>query len=190
MKRFSILFAFVFIACFTLNVCIADGFEKITSNPTISASLRALLTVNRSDVISILNGNNATKQPIRVMFRNMAMYGAADCEALTTKTRSGSLVIFINEQHKDAPVEAIACLIAHESQHHTFTSTRAEEFRAWVSETTTWNAFVRKDKTVAYSSHPLVKRENYIAKLYVKQDGAQAIKSIIAKNPVYKNYQN
>lgn len=190
MKRFLLSLFIIFALCFACNASIAGNYENITSNPKISAAISALETVNRGDVIAILNGRNATGKPIRVMFRNLAIYGYSNCEAFTAKTRNGNLVIYINEEHKDAPIETIACLLAHESQHHTFTNTKVEELRAWVSETTTWNAFVRKNKTVAYLNHPLVKRENYIAKMYVKQNGIENIKQIIAKNPVYANLGN
>ena len=189
MKKLYLLFCIVFFICFTFNTTIAGGYEKITSNAKISAAISALETVDRNDVIAILSGRNSTVKPIRVMFRNLAIYGCTQCEAFTAKTRGGDLVIYINEEHKDAPVETLACLIAHESQHHTFTNTRAEELRAWVSETTTWNAFVRKNRSVAYLNHPLVKRENYISKLYVKQNGVDNIRQLIAKNPVYANLE-
>lgn len=190
MKKFGVLFCLIFAICFTFNVTNAGGFEKITSNTTISSALSALEGVGRGDVIAILNGRNSTGRPIRVMFRNLAIYGYSNCEAFTAKTRGGDLVIYINEEHKGAPVETIACLIAHESQHHTFTNTKAEELRAWISETTTWNSFVRKNRSLAYMNHPLVKRENYIAKLYVHQNGVDNIKQLIAKNPVYANLAN
>ena len=189
MKKLYLLFCIVFFICFTFNTTIAGGYEKITSNAKISAAISALETVDRNDVIAILSGRNSTGKPIRVMFRNLAIYGCTQCEAFTAKTRGGDLIIYINEEHKDAPVETLACLIAHESQHHTFTNTRAEELRAWVSETTTWNAFVRKNRSVAYLNHPLVKRENYISKLYVKQNGVDNIRQLIAKNPVYANLE-
>mgnify|MGYP005755818065 CR=1 FL=1 len=189
MKKLYLLFCIVFFICFTFNTTIAGGYEKITSNAKISAAISALETVDRHDVIAILSGRNSTGKPIRVMFRNLAIYGCTQCEAFTAKTRGGDLVIYINEEHKDAPVETLACLIAHESQHHTFTNTRAEELRAWVSETTTWNAFVRKNRSVGYLNHPLVKRENYISKLYVKQNGVDNIRQLIAKNPVYANLE-
>lgn len=189
MKKLYLLFCIVFFICFTFNTTIAGGYEKITSNAKISAAISALETVDRNDVIAILSGRNSTGKPIRVMFRNLAIYGCTQCEAFTAKTRGGDLVIYINEEHKDAPVETLACLIAHESQHHTFTNTKAEELRAWVSETTTWNAFVRKNRSVAYLNHPLVKRENYISKLYVKQNGVDNIRQLIAKNPVYANLE-
>ena len=190
MKKFVVLFVLVFSVCFTFNVSNAGGYEKITSNTTLSSALSALESINRNDVIAILSGKNATGRPIRVMFRNLAIYGYSDCEAFTAKTRGGDLIIYINEEHKDAPIEALACLIAHESQHHTFTNTKAEELRAWISETTTWNAFVRKNRSIAYMNHPLVKRENYISKLYVNQNGVDNIKQLIAKNPAYAGLAN
>lgn len=189
MKKFIILLIIIFCTCVTY-VSNASGYENITSNSTIAAALNALQSVNRGDVIAILNGRNSTGKPIRVMFRDMAVYGCNNCEALTTKTRGGDLVIYINKEHKDAPVEAIACLIAHESQHHTFTNTKAEELKAWVSETTTWNSFVRRNGSIAYLSHPLVKRENYIAKMYVKSNGVDSIRQMIAQNPAYSRLAN
>ena len=188
------LFAFLFlITCLFFNVSIGhtSDFALITKNTEIAAALSALESVGRSDVIAILNGKNATGQPIRVMFKDMSIYGASNCEALTTKTQSGKVVIFINSEHKGAPSEAIACLIAHESQHHTMTNTKAEETRAWLKEVATWNAFVRRDRTVAMMKHPLVKRENYIAKINARDNGEGGeIRKVIASNPVYAGLKN
>lgn len=168
------------------NVIQANDFAANTANTRIAAALYMLNDLGQKDVIALLGGQNATGKPIRIMFRNLDIYGCGDCEAFTTKTKAGSLVIFINEIHKDAPLEAIACLIAHESQHHTMTNTKQEELRAWLKETATWNAFVRKDPLVANSNHPLVKRENKIAKINQRDNGqGKAIEQVIAQNPVY-----
>jgi len=185
-KLFLIILVTITILFSKANVIQANDFAENTANTRIAASLYMLNDLGQKDVIALLKGQNATGKPIRIMFRNLAIYGAGDCEAFTTKTKAGSLVIFINEDHKDAPLEAIACLIAHESQHHTMTNTKQEELRAWLKEVSTWNAFVRKDPTVAYSTHPLVKRENKIAKLNAKDNGkGGAIEQVIAQNPVY-----
>ena len=184
-KLFLIAFIFAVILC-TGNIGHTNDFAAITKNTEIAAALSALQGIGKSDVISILQGRNATGHPIRVMFRDLSIYGASDCEALTTKTQSGKVVIYINAEHKGAPSEAIACLIAHESQHHTMTNTRAEETRAWFKEVSTWNAFVRKDRTIVMSKHPLVKRENYIAKLNARDNGpGNEIRKLIASKPVY-----
>jgi len=187
MKKLFVIVCVIFTMLFSrANVIQANDFADNTANTRIAASLYLLKDLGQRDVIAILKGQNATGKPVRIMFRNLAIYGAGDCEAFTTKTKAGTLVIFINEEYKDAPLEGIACLIAHESQHHTMTNTKQEELRAWLKEVTTWNAFLRKDPLVAHSNHPLIKRENQIAKLYLKDNGrGGAIAGIIAKNPVY-----
>ena len=118
------------------------------------------------------------------MFRDLAVMGYKDCEALTVPTKSGGLVIYINSEHKGASAECIACLIAHESQHHTFTNSKQEELRAWISETQAWNELTKRNKSLITASEPLAKRENYIAKIRTKA-GVAGIQKIIASNPVY-----
>ena len=171
----------------TVNFASANGdYAAITSNAKIADSLRALESINAGDVLSILNGRNLTQKPIRVLFRELEMFGMGNCEAVTMKTQGGGLIIYINKKHENAPSEAIACLIAHESQHHLQTNTQAEELRAWLKETSTWNAFVRRDPNLAYSNHALVKRQNYIDRMYVKDNGgADNIKKLIVNNPQY-----
>jgi len=191
MKRlFLIAVIFATIFC-TSNIGHTNDYAAITKNTEIATALNALESVGKGDVIAILQGRNASGSPIRVMFRDLSIYGASNCEALTTKTQSGKIIIYINSEHKGAPSEAIACLIAHESQHHQMTNTKAEETRAWLKEVSTWNSFVRRDRTIVMLKHPLVKRENYIAKLNARDNGqGGAIKKIIAQNPVYAGLNN
>lgn len=169
---------------FSIQDSFAIDYSKISGNQKIVKALAALESINRRDVIAILNGNNATRKPIRVMFRDLAIYGYQDCEALTVKTKNNGLVIYISAEHKGASPECIACLIAHESQHHTFTNSRAEELKAWISESQAWNEFIKRNKTLALSNEPLAKRENYIAKIRSK-GGIQGVRKLIASNPVY-----
>lgn len=162
----------------------ALDYSKITTNTKLTSALDSLYSINRKDVIAILNGHNATKKPIRVMFRDLAMFGYEDAEAITAPTKNNGLVIYISAEHKGARPECIACLIAHEAQHHTFTNTRAEELRAWISETQAWSEFVKRNQELASSNEPLAKRENVIAKIRAK-GGVQGIQKLIATNPVY-----
>ncbi len=163
---------------------LALDYSRISTNQKIVAALDSLNSINRRDVIAILNGNNATRKPIRVMFRDLAMFNYEDAEAITARTKNNGLVIYISSEHRGASPECIACLIAHESQHHTFTNTRAEELKAWISETQAWNEFVKRNKALLTSTEPLAKRENVIAKIRTKA-GVQGIQRLIATNPVY-----
>lgn len=191
MKKLFLTAIIIAIIFCTSSTGYTNDFAAITKNTEIAAALNALQAIGKHDIIAILSGRNATGAPIRVMFRDLSIYGASNCEALTTKTQSGKVVIYINSEHKGAPSEAIACLIAHESQHHTMTNTRAEETRAWLKEVSTWNSFVRHDKSIIMLKHPLVKRENYIAKLNARDNGSGGeIKKIVAQNPVYSGLSN
>ena len=184
MKRILVIFGIILSLAFNVQIANALDYSNISTNDKIISALDALNDINRRDVISILNGNNATRKPIRVMFRDLAIFGYDDAEALTAKTKSNGLVIYISNEHRGASPECIACLIAHESQHHTFTNTRAEELKAWISEAQAWTEFTRRDSSLAYKNEPLAKRENYIAKIKAK-GGVQGVQKLIATNPVY-----
>ena len=185
MKKLFLIICIIFsLIGLNLETVFALDYSRISTNAKITAALDSLYSINRKDVISILNGNNATRKPIRIMFRDLAMFGYEDAEAITAPTKNKGLVIYISSEHRGASPECIACLIAHESQHHTFTNTRAEELRAWISETQAWTEFVRRNQELAQSSEPLAKRENVIAKIRAK-GGVQGIQKLIATNPVY-----
>ncbi|MBQ4645877.1 MAG: hypothetical protein IJB79_00865 [Candidatus Gastranaerophilales bacterium] len=185
MKKLLLVVCLVFsmFACEIQQVLAVD-YSRISTNAKIVSALDSLYEINRRDVISILNGNNATRKPIRVMFRDLNMFGYGDAEAITARTKNNGLVIYISSEHRGASPECIACLIAHESQHHTFTNTKAEELRAWISETQAWTEFVKRNQDLVASSEPLAKRENTIAKIRTK-GGVQGIQKLIATNPVY-----
>lgn len=185
MKKFLLIIGLVLsLFCIDIQAASAVDYSKISTNAKITAALDSLYSINRKDVIAILNGNNATKKPIRVMFRDLAMFGYEDAEAITAPTKNNGLVIYISSEHRGASPECIACLLAHESQHHTFTNTRMEELRAWISETQAWSEFTKRNQKLSESNEPLAKRENVIAKIKAK-GGVQGIQKLIATNPVY-----
>lgn len=187
LKRLFVLLCIVCSIFCVKSVTIAGDYQNITTNSKLTDALVRLESINAHDVLTILNGRNQTGKPIRIMFRDLSVYGMDNCEAVTMPTQSGGLVVYINKKHQDAPSEAIACLIAHESQHHAQTGTKAEELKAWLKEVSTWNEFVKRDKALAYSTAPLVKRENYINRLYVKDNqGSDGIAKIIAAHPAYR----
>ena len=131
MRQFILIVGLVFSFIFcNVQEAFALDYSRISTNAKIVAALDSLDSINRRDVIAILYGRNATKKPIRVMFRDLAMFGYEDAEAITARTKNNGLVIYIASEHKGAKAECIACLIAHEAQHHTFTNTKAEELRA------------------------------------------------------------
>lgn len=185
MSKVLVLFSALILFGFS-NVAIAADFSANTKQPVLVSALNKLEAMNKTQVINVIKGNNSTGKPIKLMFRNMAAMGYGTCEAVTAKSADGRLVIIISADYKTAPVEAVACLIAHESVHHENTKTYEEEVRAWTTEVQTWNSFTSVNPSLKQNSSKLVKRLNYLAKLYAK-DGNQntSIANLIANQPAY-----
>ncbi len=184
-KVVVILFSAVILSVFS-NTAIAADYSANTKQPVLTAALNKLEAMNNRKVLNVIQGQNSTGRPIKIMFRDLATLGYGTCEAVTAKTADGGLVILISSNYKTAPVEAVACLIAHESVHHENTKTYDEEVRAWTTEVQTWVAFTRLNPSLKTSDSKLVKRLNYLSKLYVN-DGNQmtTIAGIIANQPAY-----
>lgn len=170
------------------NIANAADFTANTKQPVLTEALNRLEAMDNRKVLNVIQGQNSTNQPIKIMFRDLAALGYGTCEAVTAKTADGKLVILISSNYKTAPVEAIACLIAHESVHHANTKTYDEEVRAWTCEVQTWVAFTQVNPSLKISDSKLVKRLNYLSKLYAK-DGNQmtSIEGLIANNPAYSS---
>ena len=170
------------------NAVFAADYTINTKQPVLTEALNRLEAMNNRKVLNVIQGQNSTGKPIKIMFRDLAALGYGTCEAVTAKSADGRLVILISSNYKTAPVEAIACLIAHESVHHENTKTYEEEVRAWTTEVQTWVAFTSVNPSLKASDSKLVKRLNYLSKLYVK-DGNQmtTIAGIIANNPAYSS---
>lgn len=185
-KLFVLISALVLLS--VSNVALAADFSANTKQPVLVAALERLDATNNRKVLNVIQGQNSTNQPIKIMFRDLAALGYGTCEAVTAKTTDGKLVILISSNYKTAPVEAVACLIAHESVHHENTKTYDEEVRAWTTEVQTWVAFTQSNPSLKVSDSKLVKRLNYLSKLYTR-DGYQmtSIENLIANNPAYSS---
>lgn len=179
------LFSALILMCFS-NVAIASDYSVNTKQPVLTAALEKLEAMNNRKVLNVIQGQNSTNRPIKILFRNLEVMGYGTCEAVTAKSADGGLVILISANYKTAPVEAIACLIAHESVHHENTKTYEEEVRAWTTEVQTWVSFTASNPSLKTADSKLVKRLNYLSKLYAK-DGNQmtSIENLIANNPAY-----
>ena len=185
MKKVFVLFSALILMSVS-NAVFAADFSANTKQEVLTAALNRLEAMNNRKVLNVIQGQNSTNQPIKIMFRDLAALGYGTCEAVTAKTADGRLVILISSNYKTAPVEAVACLIAHESVHHENTKTYEEEVRAWNTEVQTWISFTNANPSLKQSDSKLVKRLNYLSKLYVK-DGNQmtSIANLIANQPAY-----
>ena len=178
----------VLITCFayiTMNFASGSDYSNLTKAPELQAALARLEAAHCYRAMAILNGQNPTRKPIRIMFRNLAVMGFGTCEAVTANTDKG-LIIFIHSKHKNNAPEALACLIAHETEHNENTQTFEEELRAWNTEINTWNKMTEYNPGLKDGGTDLVKRLNYISKLYKRGNNSMSeIEGILAKNPAY-----
>ena len=98
MKKFFIVVAIIMTLFFAkANTIQANDFAENTANSRIAASLYMLNDLGQRDVISVLKGQNATGKPIRIMFRNLDIYGCGDCVAFTTKSKAAHKTIYKNK---------------------------------------------------------------------------------------------
>ena len=107
-------------------------------------------------------------------------------QLLTVYDEFGRRVILINSMYKDAPVEQIACLVAHESYHTARKATLEEETLATSKEAECWVKL--KKNGVFYPETKLTKRLDKIASLHNAsiQDGNNYINERIANSSFYK----
>ena len=187
LRKIVVLFCAFILMCVS-NVAMAADFTENTKQPVLTAALNKLEAMNNTKVVNVIKGQNSTNKPIKIMFRNLEVMGYGTCEAVTAKSADGGLVILISANYKTAPVEAVACLIAHESVHHENSKTYEEEVKAWTTEVQTWMAFTNLNPSLKQNDSKLVKRLNYLSKLYTK-DGNQmtSIEGLIANNPAYSS---
>ncbi|MGE3330484.1 MAG: hypothetical protein AB7J37_06035 [Candidatus Melainabacteria bacterium] len=84
-------------------------------------------------------------------------------DALSYLTNRGALIIYINSRHREAPPEALAALIAHESLHNDAHNSVQEEVDGWTREAEVWMGLKRLEPvlgTIPPATHPLVDRLN------------------------------
>ena len=185
LRKIVVLFSALILMCVS-NIALAADFSANTKQPVLTAALNKLEAMNNRKVVDVIQGQNSTNKPIKIMFRNLEVMGYGTFEAVTAKTADGSLVILISANYKTAPVEAVACLIAHESVHHENSKTYEEEVRACTTEVQTWVAFTNLNPSLKQSDSKLVKRLNYLSKLYTKEcNQMTSIEGLIANNPAY-----
>lgn len=175
-KGFVVLFVF-----FALTICQAFAYDvKDFSSDAKIISAMELLKVNGQDDVF----TNLKKNSVKVKFYNLAGYGQA-VYAANTYDMNGRRVILINSLYKDAPIEQIACLIAHESCHVLRKATLEEETTATQKEAACWTKL--KNTSVTYPETKLTKRLDKIAGLYLaSSDGNNYIGDKIASSSFYR----
>ena len=177
MKNIVVLcFVFLF---FTVTQAFAYKLTDFSSDSKILEAMSILEQAGETEVFA-----NLKKNSVKVRFYNLsAMSAGQRVYAANTYDQYGRRVILINSIYKTAPVEQIACLIAHESCHTARKATLEEETRATQKEAMCWIKL--KNNSVTYPQNKLTKRLDRLAGL--QSSGNNAIQNTIASSSFYRN---
>ncbi len=189
------IFCLLFILCVYTNCVLAlddelyKKYKKVSDNDSIIKAIELLEnTTGRYSKEAIL-GKNLTGKPIKVEFIDLStinpMY--ANFDALGWKKKK-TLTIYLNQKHKDAPVEALAAILSHEAIHQDEQNSLNEETYAWTLEAAVWTQLTDDNPSLEEISHPLVERENVIKKLFIRGNyTSKYIHTFVIGNKGYKN---
>ena len=170
-----------FLVFIGLTVTQAFGYdvERFSSDAKIVSALEMLEANGEHDVFT-----NLKKNAVKIKFYSLS-YG--NVYAANTYDNTGRRVILINSIYKNAPVEQIACLIAHESCHVARKATLEEETIATTKEASCWTKL--KKSSVSYPQTKLTKRLDNLAGLHTAsvEDGNNYIGDKIASSSFYRN---
>lgn len=162
----------------TITQAFAYNVENFSSDKTIIAAMKLLEQNGETDVFA-----NLKKNSVKIQFYNLSGYGTV--YAANTYDSYGRRVILINSAYKNAPIEQLACLIAHESCHVLRKATLEEEATATQKEAECWTKL--KNNAVTYPETKLTKRLDKISNLYLaSNDGNNYIQDKIASSSFYK----
>ena len=172
-KVFVSLFVFLLL---TVTQAFAYNTKVFTSDAKIASALNLLAQAGETDVFA-----NLKKNAVKIKFYTLSysnVYAANDSY--------GRRVILINSTYKNAPVEQIACLIAHESCHIARKATLEEETVATSKEAHCWTKL--KQDGVVYPQTKLTKRLDKIAGLHLAsvEDGNNYLGDKIASSSFYR----
>lgn len=174
-KAFIALFVFF---ALTITQAFAYNVESFSNDATIISAMKLLEQNGEDDVFA-----NLKKNSVKIKFYNLNSYGTV--YAANTYDSYGRRVILINSAYKNAPIEQLACLIAHESCHVLKKATLEEEATATQKEAECWTKL--KNNSVTYPETKLTKRLDKISNLYLaSQDGNNYIQDKIASSTFYK----
>lgn len=191
MKKFILLLSILFLpfANAEIDEALYKKYKNVSADASIIEALEKLgETAGKYSKDAIL-GKNLTNKPIQIEFLNLStispMY--TNFDALGWKKKK-NLYIYINEKHKDAPIEALSAILAHEAIHQDEHNSLNEETYAWTLEAAVWTQLSDDNPELEKISHPLVERENVIKKLFVRGDyTSKYIHKFVITNKGYQN---
>ncbi len=169
----------------SINTAFAANVNSYSQDAKIRSALALL---DKNGAVEVFD--NLDFQKAQVMFYDFSLISFSQAKHYAMKAKNGNKnYILINSRYKNAPVEAVACLIAHESFHKLPKATFEEEVTATTQEAAYWMKLGNKSKD--YGDDPLVSRLNGLSDLYSASGGRNnLIKEKIANSSFYQTQLN
>lgn len=168
---------------------IRDEYKSVGKDEVIYVALDMLKGTNGDYSRRAVLGNNLTKKPMKVEFKNLGMINQmySNYDALGWK-RGKSLYIYINQKHSTSPAIALAALLSHESLHQDEFNSLSEETYAWTMEAAVWTELVELYPDYQLNPDSLVTREETLKKAFVRGNYTNKyIKKMVYANDGYQN---
>lgn len=160
----KVVFVFMAFLFLSMNQVFAYRATDFSSDAKIVSAIRLLEQAGEDDVL-----RNLQRYGMRVKFNDLTMVtNGSKAYAVSTFNNYGTRVILINSAYKNAPVEQIACLIAHESCHTGYSADLEEETIATQKEAACWTRL--KVASKVYPDTRLTKRLDKLSGLYLASD--------------------
>lgn len=168
---------------------IKDEYKSVGKDEVIYVALDMLKGTNGDYSRRAILGNNLTKRPMKVEFRNLGLISPTytNYDALGWK-RGKSLYIYINQKHNTSPAIALAALLSHESLHQDEFNSLSEETYAWTMEAAVWTELTELYPDYQLNPDSLVTREETLKKAFLKGNYTNKyIKKMVYSNEGYQN---
>lgn len=180
------LFKIILICLFLSSVALCK--ELGSDEQKINSAIEILKSYGYNESITIIEGGNYTKKPVRIIFKDLSElnFSYAKHYAITANDSNGDLYILINKDLKYSSVKALACLILHEVNHCKYNKpdSLSEEIFAHTQETMLYMRLLADDETLQNKENDrLITRLNKLKKIY-----DDAIRLYLGNNSTYVNF--
>lgn len=173
------------VAIFMVVMCTTQVFASVYSDSfSTDAKIRsALELLEYADADEVFD--NLSENSVKIVFYDLSQisYDYASHFAINTIDSFGNRYILINSKYKNASIEEIACLIAHESCHVEAVATLEEEIYATETEAYYW--YLLKDENKEYQTSALLDRLDSLVAL---QDASTEDRNLIAERIISSTF--
>lgn len=176
-------------SCFAIDDTTIKKYKNVTKDTRVIEAIELLSDTTGKYSKEAILGKNLSGKPMKVEFIDLSTINPqyANFDALGWKKKK-NLIIYINQKHKDAPIEALAALLSHEALHQDEYNSINEETYAWTMEAAVWTQLSDDNPELENISHPLVDRESVIKKLFVRGNYTNKyIRNFVIGNKGYKD---